>query len=68
MNTIVFTAGDGQRYGLVSLPDSGEVVVFRDQEGVWRGHVEFNFRDSTGLAPGEALPEVAAALNAAVIA
>lgn len=63
-NVPVFEAGDGQRYGLVSLDGSGQVVVFRRHlDGVWRGCCEFNDRESAGCWPGDALPEIQAALD-----
>lgn len=59
----VFKAGDGQEYGLVSIDDSSEVVVFKKYGGTWFGHLEFNNRESFGLAPGEARPEIAEAFD-----
>jgi len=61
--TMIFVAGDGSEYGLVTLRDSAEVVVFVKRDGTWHGHVEFNRLESTGLPPQEATPEVAAALD-----
>ena len=59
----VFTAGDGQRYGLVSREGSGQVVVFKWTEPKWRGHIEFGPFESTGLWPGEAVEAITAALD-----
>lgn len=59
----VFKAGDGQEYGLVSIDDSKDVVVFKKVGSAWIGHIEFNAWESTGLAPGEARPEIAAAFD-----
>lgn len=59
----VFKAGNGQEYGLVSIDDSSQVVVFIKRGSAWIGHLEFDDHSSTGLAPGEARPEIAEAFD-----
>ena len=61
-----FEAGDGSLYGFVSLDGSAQVVVFRRHlGGEWRGCCEFNQRETTAAWPGDALPEIQAALDEA---
>lgn len=62
----VFESGSGQMYGLVSLEDSHQVVVFFLQnEGAWWGACEFNTSESTA-AIGLANIEVQLALDGAL--
>lgn len=60
----VFESGSGQIYGLVSLPDSHQVVVFyrQEEEGAWWGTCEFNTSESSA-AIGIANVEVQLALD-----
>lgn len=62
-NATVFTAGNGQRFGLVTLPASDQIVVFVWRAEKWVGCCQFGATESQGVWPGEAIPEVVEALT-----
>ena len=55
----VFTAGDGTRFGLVTLAGSSQVVVFKRHAERWVGHVEFNDRVDGIFANGKGAGDTA---------
>jgi hypothetical protein len=68
MNVQVFPAGDGQHYGLVSLPWNHDVVVYKRVGSRWEAHLEFNHRGTTGSVwpARDATANIAAAFDEAM--
>lgn len=62
----VFRSGAGAFFGFVTLKGSDQIVVFVRHADRWIGCCQFGPNESQGISPGEALPGVAAALDAEV--
>jgi len=63
MNVKLFTAGNGNKFALVSREYSGQVVVFTKRAEKWVGCCEFNQNESAGIWPGTPIDEVLSLIN-----